>query len=85
MTVPVIRMWSYTPYKFLTFFFNPAVCTVVEAVGVAVSFSAHDSPLGASGDLQSSSEYDDLEKERPEEVDMGVMKGTDLPQTQTQS
>lgn len=50
-------------------------------MGAAVSFSAHDSLLGASGDLQTSSEYDDLEKERPEEVDMGVMKGTVSLQT----
>ncbi|KAG5281199.1 hypothetical protein AALO_G00068490 [Alosa alosa] len=47
-----------------------ALCTLVGSVGVAVSFSAHDSLLGASGDLQTSSEYEDLEKERPEEVEM---------------
>ncbi|XP_062398492.1 proheparin-binding EGF-like growth factor [Sardina pilchardus] len=51
-----------------------ALCTVVGSVGSAVSFSAHDSLLGASGDLQTSSEYDDLEKERLEEVEMSMTK-----------
>ena len=57
-------------------FSNLALCSVVGAVGVAVSFSARDSLLGASGDLQTSSEYEDLERERAEEVEMSLPKGT---------
>ncbi|XP_012676360.1 proheparin-binding EGF-like growth factor [Clupea harengus] len=55
-------------------FSNLALCSVVGAVGVAVSFSARDSLLGASGDLQTSSEYEDLERERAEEVEMSLPK-----------
>ncbi|XP_063050406.1 proheparin-binding EGF-like growth factor [Engraulis encrasicolus] len=50
------------------------LCLALCSVLGSASYSTHDSLLGASGDLQISSEYDDLEKERMEDMDMTLPK-----------